>query len=151
VAILPAMKPSRHHIAAGVTVLALGILATVALASGGKPESGAATPAAQSTPDVRTEIVRETLHRRGKRASAGGASSSRSSGSSATSGRSAVQAASSPSAPAAVTVSHQRRGRGRDDAGFDDHGRHEAEHELEDHDDDGGHRGRGRGRGGDDD
>ena len=44
--IVLAMKPSRHQIAAGVTVVALGVLATVALASGGDPRRADSRPAA---------------------------------------------------------------------------------------------------------
>ena len=62
------MKPTRHQIAAGVTVVALGALATVALASGSTPATDTAA-APQSAPEVRTEIVRETVHRRAKASS----------------------------------------------------------------------------------
>ncbi|MEO8689431.1 MAG: hypothetical protein ABI611_14615, partial [Solirubrobacteraceae bacterium] len=63
------MKPSRNHIAAAVTVLALGVLATVALATGGTPQPAAAPVSSRvaPAPEVRTEIVRETIHRRAKR------------------------------------------------------------------------------------
>ena len=68
------MKPSRHQIAAGVTVVALGALATVALASGdaSTDEPSGAPAAAQSAPEVRTEIVRETVHRRAQGSAASG-------------------------------------------------------------------------------
>ena len=148
------MKPSRHQIAAGVTVVALGALATVALASGSTPADDTAA-APQSAPEVRTEIVRETVYRRAK-----GSSSSVRSSSSPSPSRS-----SAPAMAAVAPVSspdHQRRGRGSDDAGFDDHGGDDGDHGrrgraddgFDDHggDDDSGHgRGRGRGRGGDDD
>ena len=66
-----AMKPSRHQIAAGVTVVALGLLATVALASGGSgpPEPQPSPQPAAATPEVRTEVVRETVAPREARAS----------------------------------------------------------------------------------
>ena len=50
-----AMKPSRHQIAAGVTVVALGMLATVALASGG---SGSTEPQSSPQPAAATPEVR---------------------------------------------------------------------------------------------
>ena len=166
------MKPSRHQIAAGVTVVALGALATVALASGStEPNETAAAP--QSAPEVRTEIVRETVHRRAKGSGSSGSGAP-------SSGSRTVRSSSSPSpspssTPATAAVApvsspdHQRRGRGSDDVGFDDHGGRRGEDDSDDHggrgrggdddgsddhggDDDSGHgRGRGRGRGGDDD
>jgi hypothetical protein len=156
------MKPSRHQIAAGVTVVALGALATVALASGdaAKTETAGAPVAAQSAPEVRTEIVRETVHRRAKRSASGG------SGASGSSARSSASPSPGPSRSTAAVApvsspDHHRRGRGSDDDGFDDHGGRGGDDDgFDDHggdhhggdDDDGGHgRGRGRGRGGDDD
>ena len=153
--ILPAMKPSRQQFAAGVTVVTLGALATVALASGDASTSNpSAAPAAQSAPEVRTQIVRETVHRRAKR------SSSSSSGGSTSSGSRSVRASSSPSpsrsaAPATAAVApvsspdHQRRGRGTDDVGFDDHGGHGGDDDGED--DHGGGDNSGHGGGGHDD
>lgn len=149
------MKPSRHQIAAGVTTVALGALATVALASGGdtKTDPSAAPAAAVTQPaaEVRTEIVRQTVHRRAKRSDAS-ASSGRSGGSPGSS-RSAAAPATTAVAPAPVSTPDQRRGRGRDDEGFDDHGGREDEgaddhgddNEVEHHGDDdgGGHGGRG--------
>ncbi len=132
------MKPSRHQIAAGVTVVALGALATVALASGSTPATDTAA-APQSAPEVRTEIVRETVHRRAKAASSpsGGSRSARSSSSPSPSrSTAAVAPVASPD--------HQRRGRGTDDVGFDDHGGDRGA-------DDSGHHGGDDGRGGDDD
>ena len=106
------MKPTRHQIAAGVTVVALGALATVALASGSTPATDTAA-APQSAPEVRTEIVRETVHRRAK------ASSSPSSGSRAVRSSSSPSAGRSTAAVAPVAgPSHQRRGRGTDDVGL---------------------------------
>jgi hypothetical protein len=121
--ILLAMKTSRHHIAAGVTVVALGALATVALASGESTSND--TSAARSTPAVRTE----TVHRQAERSASPDSSRSRS--------RSAASTATPTS-----TV-HHRRGRGTDDAAIDDHrGRGSDDVGVDDHGD--------RGRGGDD-
>ena len=76
-----AMKPSRHQIAAGVTVVALGMLATVALASGGSgsPEPQSSPQPAAATPEVRTEVVRQTVRRRARASSSPSASASPSS------------------------------------------------------------------------
>ncbi len=149
------MKPTRHQIAAGVTVVALGALATVALASGSTPATDTAA-APQSAPEVRTEIVRETVHRRAK------ASSSPSSGSRAVRSSSSPSAGRSTAAVAPVAgPSHQRRGRGTDDVGFtqptssartgDDHGGDDdsGHHGGRGRDDDGSDDHGGRGRGGD--
>jgi hypothetical protein len=162
------MKPSRHQIAAGVTVVALGTLATVALASGGEPERSAAgaPAAAQSAPEVRTQIIRETVHRRARRSASGGSGGSGSSSAVRATASPSASASPSPAAPAVAPVATPddhggRRGRGSDDVGFDDHGgrgRRGDDDDFDDHgsddhdDDDSGHgRGRGRGRGGDDD
>jgi hypothetical protein len=147
VSILLAMNPSRHQIAAGVTVVALGALATVALASGGTPskDTVAAPTATQSAPEVRTEIVRETIHRRAKRSGSG--SSGRSV--SASSGPSRAATAPATAAVAPVSTPDQRRGRGGDDDGADDHGGRGRDDEgVEDH---GGGDDDGHGRSGDDD
>jgi hypothetical protein len=142
------MKPSRNHIAAAATVVALGALATVALASGGDPgtDSAAAPAAAVTQPaaEVRTEIVRETIHRRAKRSDASG-SSGRSGGSPGPS-RSAAAPTTAATAPAPVSSPDHHRGRGRDDDGVDDHGGRDDEVEHHGGDDDDGH-----GRHGDDD
>ena len=145
-----AAMPSRAKIASLITVIALGGLAAVAFASG----NGAADPAAVQTQDdqprteTRTEVVRQTVHRRAK------AESSPSGGSSSSSSRPA--ASSSPSggggsAPATAAATPDLRGDGTvddhgDDDRFDDHGGDRDRGG----DDDSGH-GRGRGRGGDDD
>jgi hypothetical protein len=161
VSILPAMNTSRHKIAAGVTVLALGALATVALAAGGpeqrSPSAASASAVTQPAAEVRTEIIRETIHRRAKRARG-----HHSTASAAGSGRSPVAArpvasSSAPRpAPAAVApvgtpdagrsrgnddlASDDHCGRGGDDRGSDDHGgrgesggHDEVETEVEDH------------------
>jgi hypothetical protein len=150
VAILPSMKISHHHIAAGLTVVALGLLATVALASGESSQSSeGGAPAAQSAPEVRTEIIRQTVHRRAKRSSSGrGSGSSVRSSSSPSPSRGRSAPATTAVAPVATPDDHGGRGRGRGRGGDDD-----GHHEFEDHDDHDGHhgRGRGRGRGGEDD
>ena len=174
---------SRAKLASLVTVLALGTLAAVAFAAG---SGGDADPAAVQTqddqaPQVRTEVVRKTVHRRAK--AAGGSSGSSGASSSGGSGRSTAAAAPATPAAPAVTASpvatpddHGRRhgGHGEDDDGFDDHGRDDDgfdDHGGEDDDfgddssghgggdDSSGHgggdddsgHGRGRGRGGDGD
>jgi hypothetical protein len=138
------MKPSRSKIAAAVTVGALGALGTVALASGDTQKNTlSAAPAAavtQPAAEVRTEIIRETVHRRAKRSDASG-SSGRSGGSSGRSGgspgpsRSAAAPATTAVAPAPVSTPDQHRGRGRDDEGSDDHGGRDDEG-ADDHGDD---------------
>ena len=146
------MKPSRHQIAAGVTVVALGALATAALASGDAPTTQPST--AQSAPEVRTQIVRETVHRRAKRS----ASSHSGQSSSASRGRSSASPSPSRSAaPATAPVAqvsspdHQRRGRGTDDVGVDDHGGHGGHRDDDEADDHGGEDRSGHGGGGHDD
>jgi len=59
------MRFSRTSIAAAATIAALGILAAVALASGGEQPTTAPAPAAETDPpaQVRTETVRRTVHR----------------------------------------------------------------------------------------
>ena len=141
---------SRVKIASLVTVLALGALAAVALASGsgGNPAAVQTTDDVPAKPRVRTEIVHQTVHRRAKtRAASAGTSS----GSSGAGGAVAVPATATPD------------DHGRDDDRFDDHGADDA---FDDHggddrsgsDDDSSGRGggedgggHGRGRGGDDD
>src|SRR5215213_6493194 len=120
--------PSRAKIASFVTVLALGVLAAVALASG----SGGDPAAVQTQDDVakpkaRTEIVRQTVHRRAKAESSPSASSSPSSGrgnrgpGGSGSGRGSAPAATAVQA-VATPDDHRGRGRGDDDDRFDDHG-----------------------------
>jgi hypothetical protein len=68
-----AMNNARTKIAAAVTVAALGLLAVAALASGGsgaqQPQSAPKVAAAQVTaePEIRTEVIRQTVHRRAHR------------------------------------------------------------------------------------
>lgn len=158
---------SRAKIASFVTVVALGALAAVALASGsGGDPAAVQTQDDVAKPKVRTEIVRQTIHRRAKAESSpsGGGSSSGSSHSS-NSGRGSSSrgpgsgAATRSIAPAtvvqAVPTVDDHGGRGGDDDGpdhdaFDDHGGDDHSGSGGGGDDDGG-RGRGRGRGGDDD
>jgi hypothetical protein len=146
------MKITRHHIAAAVTVLALGVLAAAALASG-RSEALQPQPTAQAaaaTPEVRTEVVREPVQRSRE-------------------DRREDRAATTTAAPAAARVASRTSGRdasghggrGRDHA--EDDGTVEVEHEneVEDHggrhgggevEDHGGNSGHGGGgHGGDDD
>ena len=59
--------PSRAKIASLVTLVALGALAAVALASGsGGDPAAVQSQDDRSAPKVRTEIVRQTVHRRAK-------------------------------------------------------------------------------------
>jgi hypothetical protein len=59
------MRFSRTSIAAAVTITALGLLAAVALASGGTQTTTAPAPTAETDPpaQVRTETVHRTVHR----------------------------------------------------------------------------------------
>ena len=143
---------SRTKIAALVTVIALGGLAAVALASGsgGDPAAVQTQDEVAAKPKVRTVIVRQTVHRRAKASSspsaASNASGHRSSGH--TAAPAPAPAAAPPAAPTTVAAAiDDHRGRGGDDDAYDDHGGDDA---YDDHggDDDSGH---GRGRGGDDD
>src|SRR5918994_5927968 len=73
--------PSRAKIASLITLVALGVLAAVALASGsGGDPAAVQTQDDVAKPKVRTEIVRQTVHRRAKAASSPSASSSPSGG-----------------------------------------------------------------------
>jgi hypothetical protein len=133
---LPTMKNTRNHIAAGVTVVALGALATVALASTDdtNPRS---TPSVRSAATATPTATPAVHHRRGRGTDDAVAGHRRNDD----------------------AVAGHRRGRGSDDVGPDDHGRHgeleagddHGRHgELEAGDDHGGGHG-GRGRGGHDD
>jgi hypothetical protein len=120
------MKTPRHRIAAGATILALGTLTTVALASGENrvDDSTAARPApAASTATATPTPVASVDHRRGR---------------------------GTGDAPGDDRVTKDHARHGADDVGFDDHGRHGADDDGAD-DHGGGHGGRGRGRGGHDD
>jgi hypothetical protein len=60
------MRFTRNTIAAAATIVALGVLAAVALASVGGPSTTTApAPSAETDPppEVRTEVVRRTVHR----------------------------------------------------------------------------------------
>ena len=150
VSILLAMKTSRHQIAAGVTVVALGALATVALASGETPKTG---------PSGRPGRGRHAAGRRGAdgdhprdRAPARQAAPTRARPPAGPADRPA-RAARRPSRPRAA-VAPAPPCRPRTSAavaaaarrpGFDDHGGRDAEG-ADDHGDDNGveHRGRRR-------
>jgi hypothetical protein len=66
------MRFSRTSIAAAVTIAALGLLAAVALASGGTQTTSAPAPTAETDPpaQVRTETVHRTVHRTARAQSA---------------------------------------------------------------------------------
>jgi hypothetical protein len=153
---------SRTTLAAAATIAALGVLAAVALASGGEETTPAApAPTAETDPpvEVRTQVVRRTVHKRPKTATSGARAVSSSSSDDGTldqgpGDRPRIPVAAAPPAAAGPSASHSGPGpsghHGDDD--FDD----DHHHGGDDHgdDDDGGHgrgRGRGRGRGGDDD
>ena len=77
------MSLSRATIATVATIAALGVLAAVALASGGaEPTAAAPAPTAETDPpvEVRTQVVRRTIHKRPK-ATASGARAASASGS----------------------------------------------------------------------
>ena len=59
------MRFSRTSIAAALTIVALGALAAVALASGGSETTTAPAPTAETDPpaQVRTETIHRTVHR----------------------------------------------------------------------------------------
>lgn len=151
------MPSTRFKIGAAATLAALGLLAAVALASGGRETSqqSAAAPA----PEVRTEVVRQTVHRSAPVPAQSGSAP-------ATAPAAATQA--SPPVRSRADRSGRRSGddaadhpEDRDDSADhrEDRGDDRPEREDdgdagddEDDEDDGGHgRGRGRGRGGDDD
>jgi hypothetical protein len=167
------MSLSRTTIATVATIAALGVLAAVALASGGEePTAAAPAPTAETDPpvEVRTQVVRRTIHKRPKAATSGVRAASSSGGDDGTLDqgpgdrpRIPVAAAPPAAAPAPATSGPGPSGpsgghhddfdddhHGDDDDDFDD-----DHHGDDDHgDDDSGHgrgRGRGRGRGGDDD
>lgn len=128
---LPGMTIHRTHMATGGTLAALGVLAAVALGTGGAPASNEATAAAP--PQVRNEVVRRTVRVRAKGSGSGARASSGS-------GAAAPAAAPAPAAPAASAPAPV--------ASAGDDNPH-----AEDYGDDRGHgrgHGRGRGRGGDD-
>jgi hypothetical protein len=140
---------SRSTIAVGAVLAALGALAAVALASGGEAApTTAPAPSAETDPpvQVRTKVIRRTVHVRPKAAASSSDDGTLDQG---PGDRPQIPVASAPAAVATVS-GH--------DVG-DDHGRHHGGDDDfdDDHsghggggDDDSGH-GRGRGRGGDDD
>lgn len=160
------MSLSRTTIAPAATIAALGVLAAVALASGGEePTAAAPAPAAETDPpvEVRTQVIRRTIHKRPKATASGARASSSDDDGTLDQGpgdRPAIPVAPS-AAPPASSSDHSGPGpssghRGDEDDHFDDHGGDDDDHFDDDHgdDDDSGHgrgRGRGRGRGGDDD
>src|SRR5918995_749577 len=76
---LGGMPFSRSQIAAVATIAALGALAVVALSAGGA-EQPAAPPAPTAEtdpqPEIRTEVIRRTIHRRPRAAAASGSGGS---------------------------------------------------------------------------
>ena len=170
--------PSRAKIATLVTLVALGALAAVAFASGsGGDPAAVQTQDDQSAPKMRTEIVRQTVHRRANaRDSPGRAQyieraaasaprpAARAPGNSTGAGAAGEdrrchgrRGAATPTTaaddhgPAVTTTSSRGRGGDRDD--YDDADRRRRQQRAGGGDDDGGGHGRGRnrGHGGDDD
>jgi hypothetical protein len=150
--------PSRAKIAPAATLVALGALAAVALASGsGGDPAAVQTQDDVATPEVRTEVVRRTVHRRAKAASSPSGSGSASSGRGPAPAPATAAPAPAPAAVAQASATPDDHGGRHDDDRFDDHGGDRDDdfgddrsgHGRDD-DDDSGH-GRGRGRGGDDD
>lgn len=131
------MSLDRTRIATGATLAALGVLAALALSAGGDEPSTTAAPAAAPTPEVRTEIIRRTVHVKSKSGSSASAGASRPTASPAQ----AAAPAGAPAPRAAAPVRSDDSGHRGDDDHSDDDGSH-----GDDEDDDDGH-----GRGGDDD
>jgi len=104
------MRFSRNSIAAAATIAALGVLAAVALAGGETNTTTAPAPTAETDPppQVRTEVVRRTVHR-----NAGAQTAS--SDDDGTADQGPGDAPRTPVAPVATATGH--------DVG-DDHGRH---------------------------
>jgi hypothetical protein len=130
----------RTRLAAGGTVAALGVLATVALAAGSSgPADQPASSATVPPPQVRTQIERRTVHVRRHRDDRVQAPTQ------------TQTAAAAPAAAAAAPAPTPATTAAAAPAVADDHGRdheNEVEHENEAGDD---HRGRGRDGGGGDD
>ena len=60
---MPSMKPSRTHIAAAGTMVALGALTAVAIGAGGSEQPAKAVSAPKAQPvEVRTVTVHRTVH-----------------------------------------------------------------------------------------
>lgn len=141
------MRFSRTSIAAAVTIAALGLLAAVALASGGTQTTTAPAPTAETDPpaQVRTETIHRTVHRTARARSA-------SSSDDGTLDQGPDDAPRTPVAPA-QTAGHDNsgpgstsRGGGDDDGPNHDLGDDHGGHDGDDHGG-GGH----SGHGGDDD
>jgi hypothetical protein len=153
------MSFSRTTIATAATIAALGVLATVALASGGEePTPTAPAPTAETDPpvEVRTQVIRRTIHKRPKATASSGSDDGTLDQGPGDRPRIPVAAAApaaaapstsgpGPSGPSGDHHDDDDRHHGGDDDFDDDHG-----DDDDDGDDDSGH-GRGRGRGGDDD
>lgn len=128
------MSLNRTRIATGCTIAALGLLAVVALNAGGD-EPSASAPAAAPTPEVRTEIVRRTVHVKSKRRAPASAGSSAQAP-----GRTAAAPASTPASRVATPS------RSGDDRSEDEHHGQNGDDEDRGHDegeDDDGGRGSG--------
>jgi hypothetical protein len=132
------MPLTPRMFAAGGTVAGLGALAAIALAAGGEPETTkTVAPVAAATPQVRTEIVRTTVHvtKRAKPKTTSAAATPAAASAPAappTSQRASVPAAAAPAPVAAV-----QRTRSDDDA-YDDQDEDAYEHEEDGWDDEGG-------------
>ena len=144
------MRFSRTSIAAALTIVALGALAAVALASGGSGTTTAPAPTAETDPpaQVRTETVHRTVHRNAPARSA-------SADDDGTLDQGPGDAPRTPVAPAQADdrghdFDDDRRGRDDDDHDDSGPGSSHRGHGGDDHggDDHGGHSGHG---GGDDD
>jgi uncharacterized membrane protein YgcG len=141
------MRFTRQSIAAAATIVALGVLAAVALASGGsEPITTAPAPTAETdpSPQVRTEVVRRTVHR-----NAGAQASSSDDDGTLDQGPGDRPRIPVTAAPSATATGH--------DVG-DDHGRHHGRDDRDDRGDDDDHdnsgpgsSSSGHGSGGDDD
>src|SRR6476660_1524778 len=143
------MRFSRTSIAAAVTLAALGLLAAVALASGGTQTTTAPAPTAETDPpaQVRTETVHRTVHRTARARSA-------STSDDGTLEQGPGDAPRTPVAPAQTTRHDDNGGPGSTSRGGDDDG---PNHDVgDDHggddgpghdagDDHGGHSGHGGG------
>lgn len=130
------MPLTPRMFAAGGAVAGLGALAAIALTAGGEPQTAkTVAPVAAATPQVRTEVVRTTVHvtKRAKPQTTSAAATPASGSAPAappTAQRAAVPAAATPAPVAAV-----QRTRSDDDA-YDDHN-DGYDDDRDEHDDDG--------------
>jgi hypothetical protein len=129
-----AMKPKTTiAITAAAGILGIGA-AAVTLPAGAEPSASSPTPAvaATATPEIRTEVVRRTVHRRGRDHAEDGPH--RSAGHAATTAPAPVATAVATAAPAVVRDDddHSGHGRGGDDDPGDDHGGHGRDHTEDD-------------------